>query len=576
MKSLQDLGMTYIQLSPDMQLYIQAMQIKWSDPQRFQNLILRPGVMHIVQNVCGCICHLMKGSGLETLIGAAFGGVSSIMGHGKPWVRAIRAFRMVSSILLQSFLQTGFKTWEEVCEYLEKARQYPTGPSWVDNLVIPTLFAHQLLRSEREGDWFLQQLCIRRLLPYFFIAGHHNYARYISWHCLEMSVLLPADAKDELLSGAFVCRHKAGSWNAVSADQFGEQTAIKIGKGGLKGITLSPTQVAEWIDSFPISGYVSDTLDHCYSPDLSSTSSETPHKEEGVKRRKVDDDDRQRISTKLGKCSHPLEIDSDVLYNIHNGQVAPTMVNVADSLALGTPMATAFRNSLPTGFHAKLSSPVNTMEHLKRGIKIGDKVVFNLESIFLRLIMVGQQREMELLPIFGYELCAVPPSIVDEYGCLRKGNKAVLVHKLGVQQNQPQRPDVVIVDAQQLLYHVVWPCGGNVGVLAESLKVRLALCAAPEKILVFDRYAEISAKDHERQRRAGVGSTTFNLDLNSSLPSREAVMKNKHNKRGLSRLLSTFNLGVGVSVESKDAGVFMHDEADITIISYLFQAADAG
>ncbi len=67
-KSLQDLGMTYIQLSPDMQLYIHATQMKWSDSQRLQNLILRPGVMHIVQNVCGCIGHLMKGSGLETLI----------------------------------------------------------------------------------------------------------------------------------------------------------------------------------------------------------------------------------------------------------------------------------------------------------------------------------------------------------------------------------------------------------------------------------------------------------------------------------------------------------------------------
>ena len=53
-------------------------------------------------------------------------------------------------------------------------------------------------------------------------------------------------------------------------------------------------------------------------------------------------------------------------------------------------------------------------------------------------------------------------------------------------------------------------------------------------------------------------------------------MKNKHNKRGLSRRLSTFNLGCGVSVESRDDGVFLHDEADITIISYLFQAADAG
>ena len=52
-------------------------------------------------------------------------------------------------------------------------------------------------------------------------------------------------------------------------------------------------------------------------------------------------------------------------------------------------------------------------------------------------------------------------------------------------------------------------------------------------------------------------------------------MKNKHNKRGLSGLLSTFNLECGVSVESRDDEGFLNDEPDSTIISYLFQAADA-
>ena len=88
---------------------------------------------------------------------------------------------------------------------------------------------------------------------------------------------------------------------------------------------------------------------------------------------------------------------------------------------------------------------------------------------------------------------------MDEYGCLRKGNKAPLVERLGVKL---QLPDVVIVDAQQLMYHVIWPCGWTV----ESLNARLAMCGPAEKILVFDRY-----DDHERQRRAGVGSSTVLL-----------------------------------------------------------------
>ena len=351
------------------------------------------------------------------------------------------------------------------------------------------------------------------------------------------------------------------------------QTAIKIGKGGLKGITLSPEQLAEWIDSFPISAYVSFAPDHCYSPDQANSSSETPHKDEGIKRRNVDTDDRRRISEELGKCSHPLETESDVLYNIVNGQVAPAVVNVSDALVLGALMLTDFRKSLPAGFHAKLSSPVKTMKKLKHGIKIGYQV-FDLESIFIRLLLVVQQREMELLSIFGYELCAVHLSLGDEYGCLRKGNKAVLIHRLGVKQFQLQRPDIVIVDAQQPLYQVSGPVEEvwGVGRFAE----RLALCPATEKILVFDQYVDESAKDHERRRRAGIGSTTFNLAMNIPLPSREAVMKNKHNKRWPLPSSRYVQSEVWVTVDSIDDGVFGHDEADITIISYMLRIADDG
>ena len=157
---------------------------------------------------------LVTGSCIATLIGAAFGGVNSIMGQGKPWVRVMRSFRMASSILLHSFLQTVFRTWEEIREYLEKARLHPTGRHWVDNLIIPPCLSTSWCASRGRGIGSSSS----SLLPYFFFAGHHHSTRYLSWYCVEMVLLLPAEATDYLLSGAFVCRHKAGSWNAVSAD----------------------------------------------------------------------------------------------------------------------------------------------------------------------------------------------------------------------------------------------------------------------------------------------------------------------------------------------------------------------
>ena len=80
-------------------------------------------------------------------------------------------------------------------------------------------------------------------------------------YLLEMASV-PCDAKVNL-----VCLHHSGYWNAVSADQFSEQTATKIGKGGLKGMTLSAELVSEWIDAFPITAHVSYHLDRIYCDD---------------------------------------------------------------------------------------------------------------------------------------------------------------------------------------------------------------------------------------------------------------------------------------------------------------------
>ena len=218
---------------------------------------------------------------------------------------------------------------------------------------------------------------------------------------------------------------------------------------------------------------------------------------------------------------------------------------------------------------------MNTMEYLKRGVKLGENTVFDAESIFLRILMVGQQRHLQLAPIFSYQLCAVPPYLVDEFGCLRRGNKAALMNRLGIKLTRPRSPNIVIVDGQQLLYHVTWPCGGDPSVLVASMKARLASLPG-ECVLVFDRYDHVSPKDHERMRRSGVGSMNYNLAINSPLPSRDAILKNKHTKRQLSRVLSIFDMGTAVTIDTQYTGVFGHEEADVTIISYVLQAVGEG
>ena len=146
-----------------------------------------------------------------------------------------------------------------------------------------------------------------------------------------------------------------------------------------------------------------------------------------------------------------------------------------------------------------------------------------------------------------------------------------------MQQVSAPAPDIVIVDMQQLLYHIIWPHGGDASDLGDNIKNRLSCYPiGTEQVIVFDRYNDLSAKDHERMRRAGEGSTYYNLTTNSPLPNRDAIIKNKHNKRELSRVISTFNLGPDTIMDSEDDGGFAHEEADVTMVSYMLQAAECG
>ena len=101
----------------------------------------------------GCIGNLMKASGLEVLVGAAFRGLTSIM-NGK--VRSMRAFRMVTAALLYDFLKDCPKTFEEISQYFDTARELATGRLWVDCLIRPTLIAHQFECAERDCIYLLQ------------------------------------------------------------------------------------------------------------------------------------------------------------------------------------------------------------------------------------------------------------------------------------------------------------------------------------------------------------------------------------------------------------------------------------
>ena len=85
----------------------------------------------------------MKASGVHVQLTAAFGGVAGII-TGKSWANSLRAYRLITTAMFQDFFQRGAKTYQELSEYSEAAREHPVGRLWVDCLIKPSRLPFQV------------------------------------------------------------------------------------------------------------------------------------------------------------------------------------------------------------------------------------------------------------------------------------------------------------------------------------------------------------------------------------------------------------------------------------------------
>ncbi len=139
-----------------------------------------------------------------------------------------------------------------------------------------------------------------------------------------------------------------------SATSFGEQTYIRYGKakGGLVGITLNPDQVAGWVLSYHICNTVSLALDDIFNKEGGEMRGpHVKHKEEGLRRRRLDANDRAMIKQEIMHHTHPFNVFATAPMNIMNSQIGGSNVNVQHAVELGADMFHSFYNDMPSGFY---------------------------------------------------------------------------------------------------------------------------------------------------------------------------------------------------------------------------------
>ena len=77
-------------------------------------------------------------------------------------------------------------------------------------------------------------------------------------------------------------------------------------------------------------------------------------------------------------------------------------------------------------------------------------------------------------------------------------------------------PDILIIDGNQFVNHVVWPVSGTVAGIAATVMVRLGML--PHKLfLILYRYDGVNTKVLECMRRAGDDSTPIYVSIHRYL-----------------------------------------------------------
>ena len=243
-------GQPFTVFTLDQQLYRYAVEIQWALPDVFppSAFLVRLGGMHMLMSFIGTVGNLMTETGLADIMSSAFAGVHKML-LGKKFPMCMRALRMVVEVILIPIIDDHEVHCNDafMANLEARALKSKTCKLWLDCLVKPVLLMMAYVRAEREGDWLLHVHCVKEMMPYFFAAGHQNYAR-LGLVYLRAIENLPNNILPYFQKGKHVMRHMNGLWNGIWSDMFIESTFMRYGHGraGIVGITLKPETLKTW------------------------------------------------------------------------------------------------------------------------------------------------------------------------------------------------------------------------------------------------------------------------------------------------------------------------------------------
>ena len=212
---------------------------------------------------------------------SAFAGIEKML-LGKKYPSNVRALRMVLIELLRNALPA-IQSYSELKNWLSLiSEQIPLARHWVQNFIQPLFIILSYIRAEREENFALHVFAYKQMIPYFFAANHHHYARY-SVYYLKIMKHLPQSVLKSFLDGEHAVHQIDGIGNAIWTDMMIETQYMRYGKGrnGIIGFTTNQGALQVWTKSHHASTILLNDLNELRDKNDPVS---IIHKKEGIKR----------------------------------------------------------------------------------------------------------------------------------------------------------------------------------------------------------------------------------------------------------------------------------------------------
>jgi hypothetical protein len=220
LRIVQELNQEYLVITADQQIYKVIVDILFATHDLITKMMPILGFMHFLMDFVSCIGTLMADSGLSNILCGTFGSVDKML-QGKKYPQNIRALRLLTEELLRPIVENkelnNMADLENVLADLSTKSR--TTKAWTELVIKPTLLIMQFTRATHEPDYALLITTMNKMLPYFFAAHKHNYARYVFFFCRSLT-WLPSEVEQQFLRGEQILHHMEGLWNGIPSDQF--------------------------------------------------------------------------------------------------------------------------------------------------------------------------------------------------------------------------------------------------------------------------------------------------------------------------------------------------------------------